>query len=188
MSVYTPQQNLGQRPGQPAQIGPQPYGQQQFGQQQPQGFGQSLYGQSPYGQSGQVGQFGAQQGQGQGQLPQLVTELAMRCAATAASAVVEQLRIDPQILMGIQSQGQIPPHAWGNVLVECARKIAPVVHTTLAQITQGQPGQQGFGQGQGQFPGQQGFGQGQGQFPGQGQGFGQSQFDRMSLMGFGQGI
>lgn len=179
MSVYTPQQNLGQQLGQPAQIGPQPYGQQQFGQQQPQGFGQS-----PYGQSGQFGQFGAQQGQGQ--LPQLVTELAMRCAATAASAVVEQLRMDPQILMGIQSQGQIPPHAWGNVLVECARKIAPVVHTTLAQITQGQLGQQGFGQ-QGQL-GQQGFGQGQGQFPGQGQGFGQSQFDRMSLMGFGQGI
>ncbi|MGW3626100.1 hypothetical protein, partial [Streptomyces sp. NPDC000880] len=160
----------------------QPYGQQGFGQQgQQQPYGQQGFGQQgqqqPYGQQGQQGQqqpygqqgqqgFG-QQGPGQGQLPVLVTELALRCAATAVTAVVEQLRIDPQIVMGIQSQGQIPPHAWGNVLVECARKIAPVLHTTLAQITQGQFGQQ---QG-GQFPGQ-GQGQGQGQF-GQPQQYGQ---------------
>ncbi|MFF3404308.1 hypothetical protein ACFYW6_38460 [Streptomyces sp. NPDC002659] len=47
--------------------------------------------------------------------------------------------MDPQILMAAQAQGQIPPHAWSNVLTECARRVAPVVDTALAQITgQGQ--------------------------------------------------
>jgi hypothetical protein len=187
MSVYTPQQqNYGQQLGQQ-----QPYGQQGFQQpwlsQGQQGFGQhpqqqSMGAQSPYGQQfgQQFPQFGGQQGQAQGQqLPVLVTELALRCAATAVTAVVEQLRMDPQIMMGIQSQGQIPPHAWGNVLVECGRRIAPVLHTVLAQITQGQSGQQGqLGQ-QGQFGQQQG-----GQFPGQSQGlFGQPQYGQLSSMG-----
>ncbi|MFD9623243.1 hypothetical protein ACFWB2_39295 [Streptomyces virginiae] len=80
-----------------------------------------------------------------------MTELSLRCAASAVSAVVEQLRMDPQILMGIQAQGQIPPHAFGQVLTECVRRIAPVVHMALGQITgQGQSGP--YGQ-SGQFPG-----------------------------------
>ncbi|MFE5549487.1 hypothetical protein ACFQ71_37535 [Streptomyces sp. NPDC056534] len=182
MSVYTPQQI-----GQPQMQ--QPYGQQsgQSGQQpwmsQGQGLGQQGKGQfgqqQPWVQQGQ-GQFGQQ---GQQQLPVLVTEVSLKCAASALSAVVEQLRMDPQILMGIQSQGQIPPHVFGQVLTECARRIAPVVHMALGQITgQGQGGQMGqFGQfGQGHF-GQQPWEQqmrgqsGQsGQFPGMGQGsFGQ---------------
>jgi hypothetical protein len=155
----------------------QSYGQQGFGQQYPQQFGQ------------QYPQLGAQQGQGQGQLPVLVTELSLRCAATAVSAVTEQLRMDPQIVMGIQAQGQIPPHAWSTVLTECARRIAPVVHAALTQIIS-----QGQGQGQGQLPGQQmqqpgqfGQGQGQGQFPGAGQ-FGQFPGQQMQQPGqFGQG-
>ncbi|MGW1888384.1 hypothetical protein [Streptomyces sp. NPDC001970] len=173
MSVYTPQQ-ISQPQTQ------QPYGQQQL-------FGQSPIPQSPYGQQqpwgqqgpGQFGQghqpFGAQQGQ---QLPLLVTELSLRCAATAVSAVVEQLRMDPQILMGIQAQGQIPPHAWSQVLTECARRIAPVVHTALAQIT-GQGQMSPFGQQpQGQF-GQQPQGQ-FGQFHGQGLFGQQPQFGQLS--------
>lgn len=193
MSVYPPQQqSYGQQIGQPSQLGQQPYS--------PQGIQQPWLsqGQQQFGQ--QYPQFVAQQGQ---QLPLVVTELALRCAATAATAVVEQLRMDPQIMMGIQTQGQIPPHAWGNVLVECARRVAPVLHTTLAQITQGQIGQQGqfgqpypqFGQ-QGQFGqqypqfGQQGqfgqgqFGQQQGQFPGMSPNlFGQPQYGQLSPMG-----
>jgi hypothetical protein len=145
MSVYTPQQqSYGQQIGQPSQLGQQPYS--------PQGIQQPWLpqGQQQFGQ--QYPQFGVQQGQQQ--MPLVVTELALRCAATAATAVVEQLRMDPQIMMGIQTQGQIPPHAWGNVLVECARRVAPVLHNTLAQITQGQIGQQGqIGPQQGQFPG-----------------------------------
>uniref|UniRef100_UPI003F49AFAF hypothetical protein n=1 Tax=Streptomyces sp. CA-141956 TaxID=3240051 RepID=UPI003F49AFAF len=160
MSVYTPQQHsLGQ----------------QLGQSSPLEQGQFSSGQ-PGIQQGQI--------QGQQQLPVLVTELALRCSATAVSAVVEQLRQDPQILMGIQAQGQIPPHAFSQVLTECARRIAPIVHMALTQIT-GQGQQGSFGQGGmgqfGQFPGQQpqsqygqfqGLGQGQslfGQQPGHGQ-------------------
>ncbi|MFE0654551.1 hypothetical protein ACFVZH_39150 [Streptomyces sp. NPDC059534] len=133
--------------------------------QQP--WGLQAQNQQPWAQQGQ-GQFGQQQPfgmQGMQQLPLLVTELALRCSASAVSAVVEQLRMDPQILMGIQAQGQIPPHAFGQVLTECARRIAPLVHTALTQITgQGQQGQTG------QFPGQ---GQ-SGRFPGM-----QPQYDQM---------
>ncbi|MFE0654738.1 hypothetical protein ACFVZH_40260 [Streptomyces sp. NPDC059534] len=184
MSVYTPQQ-IGQPQAQ------QPYG-QQFGQaafaQQPwqgQGQGQAQPGLSLGGQEQSWGQQGSGQfaQQRQQQLPMLVTELSLKCAASALSAVVEQLRMDPQILMGIQSQGQIPPHMFGQVLAECAGRIAPIVHMALGQITgQGQGSQMSeFGQlGQGQS-GQQPWEQqmrgqsGQfGQFPGMGQGqFGQ---------------
>ncbi|MFE5946910.1 hypothetical protein [Streptomyces sp. NPDC056480] len=164
MSVYTPQQ-FSQPQSQ------QPYG-QQMPAQQPWGLGLQAPSQQPWTQQGQ-GQFGQQQplavqGQGMQQLPMLVTELALRCSATAVSAVVEQLRMDPQILMGIQAQGHIPTHAFSQVLSECARRIAPIVHAALAQITgQGQMGQQ---EQPGQFPGMQQqsqFGQiqGQGQSP-----------------------
>ncbi|MFI2347077.1 hypothetical protein ACH492_08435 [Streptomyces sp. NPDC019443] len=184
MSVYTPQQI-----GQP-QI-QQPWSQQPYGQPP---IAQQMFGSSSFGQQGQFGM------QGQQQLPQLVTELSLRCAVTAVSAVVEQLRMDPQILMGIQAQGQIPPHAWSNVLTECARRIAPVVHTTLAQITgQGQAGQYGqqfgqspsqqpqgqagqYGQQFGQFPSQQPQGQ-FGQLQGQGQFGQQPQYGQLSQMG-----
>ncbi|MFE2471201.1 hypothetical protein [Streptomyces mirabilis] len=150
MSVYTPQQV-----GQPQMQ--QPYGQQQaYGQPQ---ITPSPYGQQPWGRQG-LGQFNQQPlaRQGQQQLPLLVTEVSLRCAAPAVTALLEQLRMDPQILMAIQAQGQIPPHAWNNVLTECARRIAPVVHTVLAQITgQGVVGQQPqFGQ-HGQFQGMGGF-------------------------------
>lgn len=186
MSVYTPQQ-IGQPQSQ------QPYGQQMSPQQTwgLQGSGLQSWAQQGQGQFGQQQPFGMQgmQGQGLQQLPLVVTELALRCAASAVSAVVEQLRMDPQILMGIQAQGQIPPHAFSQVLTECARRIAPLVHTALTQLTgQSQMGQ--FpGQGQsGQFPGMQPqydqmpgmqsqapFGQlqGQGQFPGIQQSHGQ---------------
>lgn len=181
MSVYTPQQI-----SQPqAQL---PYGQQVPGQQQPWGLqAQQLFGQQGLGQFGQGQQqpFGIQM-QGQQQLPLLVTEMSLRCAATAVSSVVEQLRMEPQILMAIQAQGQIPPHAWSQVLTECARRIAPVVHTALIQVT----GQGQYGQQFGQFPGQQPQGQsGQfaGQFPGQffGQGgYGQQpQYGQLSPLG-----
>ncbi|MGW7368383.1 hypothetical protein ACWGI8_34430, partial [Streptomyces sp. NPDC054841] len=175
MSVYTPQQ-IGQPQTQ------QPYGQPPMGQQL---YSQSPFGQQqqPFGQQGQ-GQFGQGQQpfgmQGQQQLPLLVTELSLRCAATAVSAVTEHLRTDPQILMGIQAQGQIPPHAWSMVLTECARRIAPIVHTALAQITgQGQAGQ--YGQ-IGQFPGQQMQGQ-PGQFGQFGQIHGQGMFGQQPQYG-----
>lgn len=171
MSVYTPQQ-----------VG-QPQMQQPWGQQSGQApFAQQPWmGQQGMGQQG-MGQFGQQQ---QMQMPVLVTELSLKCAASALSALVEQLRMDPQILMGIQSHGQIPPHAFSQVLIECARRIAPAVHMTLGQITgQGQASQSGqLGQGQPweqQMQGQ--FGQ-SGQFPGMGQGsFGQGQFGQQPGM------
>ncbi|MFJ4866694.1 hypothetical protein [Streptomyces sp. NPDC088748] len=187
MSVYTPQQvgqpqmqqPWGQQSGQ-APFAQQPWmGQQGMGQQGMGQFGQ----QQLWGQQGQ-GQFG-QQGQQQMQMPVLVTELSLKCAASALSAFVEQLRMDPQILMGIQSHGQIPPHAFSQVLIECARRIAPAVHMTLGQITgQGQASQSGqLGQGQPweqQMQGQ--FGQ-SGQFPGMGQGsFSQGQFGQQPGM------
>ncbi|MGW3244109.1 hypothetical protein [Streptomyces sp. NPDC001070] len=160
MSVYTPQQ-YGQQLQQPQW--------QQFGQQQSQpwagqqGYGQPFAGLQGYGQQQHIGQPGI--GQGQQQLPLLVTELSLRCAATAVNAMVEQVRIDPQIMMGIQAQGQIPPHAWSSVLTECARRIAPVVHSALSQIAQGQMHNGQYAQQYGQY----------GQFPGQFQG-GQSQY------------
>ncbi|MEU1616827.1 hypothetical protein ABZ479_05915 [Streptomyces sp. NPDC005722] len=157
MSVYTPQQ-YGQQPQQ--QYGQQQWqpwaGQQGYGQQ---GIAQQFMGPQGYGQQ-HFGQPGM--GQGQQQLPLMVTELSLRCAATAVNAMVEQVRVDPQIMMGIQSQGQIPPHAWSSVLTECARRIAPVVHSALCQIAQGQQyGQQQYGQFQnGQAPyGQAPYGQ-----------------------------
>ncbi|MEV7004656.1 hypothetical protein AB0N62_44835 [Streptomyces sp. NPDC093982] len=144
MSVYTPQQ-ISQPQTQ------QPYGQQHFGQPQPWG----LQGQQPFGQ----------QGLGQQQLSLLVTEVSLRCAAAAVSAVVEQLRIEP--LTGLQAQSHIPPHALSQVLTECARRIAPVVQTALIQIT----GQDQYSQPHGQFPGLQAQGR-PSLFQGQG-GFGQ---------------
>lgn len=146
MSVYTPQQ-ISQPQAQQPYV-QQPYAQQQFVQPQP--FGQ--------------------QGFGQQQLSLLVTEVSLRCAATAVSTMVEQLRMEPLTLMGIQAQSQFPPHALSQMLTECARRIAPVVHTALMQTA----GQSQYSQ-SGQFPGQQPQGQ-PGQFPGlfQGQGgFGQ---------------
>ncbi|MET9325122.1 hypothetical protein ABZX75_34130 [Streptomyces sp. NPDC003038] len=138
----------------------------------PQQIGQSLIGQGQIGQSqiGQGQQLLGIQGPGLGQqLPLLVTELSLRCAGTAVNAMVEQLRIDPQILMGIQTQGQIPPQAWSSVLTECARRIAPIVHMTLAQIISQGQGQIGEIPGQiGQMPGQQIQGQ-MGPLQGQGQ-------------------
>ncbi|GGJ56078.1 hypothetical protein [Streptomyces brasiliensis] len=160
MSVYTPQQ-VGQPQTQ------QPYGQQELPGQP--AVTQPLYGQQPWDQFGQQ-QFAQQVLQQQ--VPLLVTEVSLRCAATAVAAMVEQLRMDPQILMAIQAQGQIPPHAWSSVLTECARRIAPVVHTALTQITgrspvNGHGPQPQFGQVPGlqpqipfgQFQGHGGFGQ-----------------------------
>jgi hypothetical protein len=178
MSVYTAQQSQlgqqqpfgGQQFGQPQA----PFGQQFFGQQAPQWGQQPQWGQGlgsmigqPYGMqqpyaAGQSGQYGPQSGQaqsqfpsmsGSGQLPQLVSDLALKCAASAVQAVVEQLRFDPQALMGIQAQGQIPPHVYSSVLIESARRMAPLVHIALATVTgQPVPGQQIPG---GPMPGQQ---------------------------------
>ncbi|WP_405880857.1 hypothetical protein OG762_21095 [Streptomyces sp. NBC_01136] len=187
MSVYTPQQ-ISQPQTQ------QPYSQQSYGQSP---IAQQMFGPSPISQQGQFGTQGQQPFvvQHQQQLPQLVTELSLRCAATVVNAMVEQLRMDPQIQLGIQTQGQIPPHAWSNVLTESARRIAPVVHAALAQITgQGQVGQYGqqFGQQPqgllGQLQGQGLFGQ-QSQYGQQPQ-FGQPQYGQQSQFGqqpqFGQ--
>ena len=183
MSVYTTAQpQLGQQSYGLGQLGQQaPYGQQPFQGQQlglPQGqmfgqpFGQQMGLPQPYGMP-QAGQQGIE-----GILPLLVTQLALSCAATAVKAVVEQLRIVPEALYGIQAQGQIPAHVYSSVLTECARRVAPVLHTTISPILQGQLGQLGQGSGQ---PGWSGQGSGQpgwsGQVPGQawGQPFGQQQ-------------
>jgi hypothetical protein len=177
MSVYTTAQpQLGQQSQQQpygfGQFGQHqawqqsPYGQQPFQGQQPFGMPQAQMFQQPFGQ-----QFGTQQPFGMPQmgiervLPQLVTQLALNCAATAVNAVVEQLRIAPEALIGIQAQGQVPPHVYSNVLTECARRVAPVLHTAIAPILQGQIGQMG------QIPGQQ---------------FGQQPWGMSSQMGFGQ--
>ncbi|MFD9631066.1 hypothetical protein [Streptomyces violascens] len=158
MSVYAPSQAGQQQPQQPYE---QPADQRSCPTQQT--YGQPGIASQPWTTTPSLGQQYAQQPAGiagQAQLPVLITELALRCAATAATAVVEQLRMDPQILLGIQMHGQIPQHAWGTVLVECSRRIAPVLHTTLAPFSQQAPiGQQGFGPA-GQFgPPQDLFGQ-----------------------------
>jgi len=111
MSVYTPQQ-AGQPQAQQLYASPQFAAQYPFTQPQPSG----------------------QQGFGQQQLSLLVTEVSLRCAATAVSTVVEQLRMEPLTFLGIQAQSQLPPHAISQVLTECARRIAPVVHTALIQM------------------------------------------------------
>jgi hypothetical protein len=158
MSVYTSQQ-ISQPQTQ------QSYAQEQFGRlacgpQGPQPFGQ--------------------QGLGQQQLSLLATEVSLRCAATAVSAVVEQLRMEPLVLMRFQAQSQIPPHALSQVLTECVRRIAPVVHTTLTQITGQEHGQQS-----GQFPGLQSGRSGQlaGPFVGQGCFGHQPQYGQMPSVG-----
>ncbi|MFD8396067.1 hypothetical protein ACFV2N_44470 [Streptomyces sp. NPDC059680] len=171
MSVYTPQQ-IHQPQLQ------QPYDLQQFGQQRPWG----LQAQQPVGQQG-LDQFSRQQAIGiQGHLPVLLTELSLRCAATAVSAVMDQLRANPQFLSGIHMQSQVPPHAWSQVLAECARRITPVVHSTLIQIT----GQGQDGPSWGQVPDRQPHGW-PAQFPGQFQGQGgfahQPQYGQMPSPG-----
>ncbi|WP_331731012.1 hypothetical protein OHV05_37900 (plasmid) [Kitasatospora sp. NBC_00070] len=156
------------------QYGQQPYG---FGQQtpwQPQYGGQPTtpplfgqqYGQQPYGTTAPTGQPTDPQ-----QLPMMVAELALRCANSAITSLIEQLRIDPQALIGMQMQGQIPPHLYSGLLVECARRIAPVLHQTLTPMIQGQTQGSLGGQPQGmplgtsmpqlpQWAGPSGFGQG----------------------------
>ena len=154
MSVYTPQQ-----------VGQQPYA-QQLGQPWSMGQMQDFTQQYP--------QFAIRQGQ----LPMVATDLALRCAATAASTIVEQMRSDPQALMGIQAQGQVPPHSWSNMIMECARRIAPIVHTTLAQMSQMGMGQMGL-MGQQPYWSQQGLTSQMGQQP---------QFGQMPSMGIGMGM
>jgi hypothetical protein len=133
MSVYTaqPPQQLGQ------QI-PQPYAQQLQQPQLSQFFGQQPLQQFAYPGFPQQ-QFVPQTQMWQGiQMPQTVTELALRCAASAVSAVVDHLRMDPQALISIQTQGQIPGLTWGNVLVESTRRITPLLHASCAGIAQAQ--------------------------------------------------
>jgi len=164
MSVYT--QQYGQQPfgqqqyGQQQPYGQQPFGQQPSGQQQP--YGQQQYGQQPSGQQQPYGQqqYGQQAGPQMGQSPlQTITEAALRCASVAVGTVVEQLRMDQQALAGIQMQGQLHPQAWSNVVVEAARRVAPVLHTSCNQLQQQlQRQQQPFGQQQ-QYGQQQPFGQ-----------------------------
>ncbi|WP_367141242.1 MULTISPECIES: hypothetical protein [Streptomyces] len=121
MSVYTPQSAYGQQTTQ----SPLPV----YGQVPPAGLSQGWV--SPFPQAAI-----AAVPQAYGQLPLLVSDLSTRCASISITALVEQMRIDPQILTGIQLYGQIPAQVWGNVLVEVARRVAPVLHSPLAELTQ----------------------------------------------------
>ncbi|MFE5947963.1 hypothetical protein [Streptomyces sp. NPDC056480] len=178
MSVYTPQQSqpqaqqayYGQQMSAPSFWGMQP-------QSQP-------FGHQPQGRSAPQQPF---ETQGQ-QLPLLVRELSLCCSAVVMSAVVEQLRKDTQILMGIQAQGQIPPHAVGQVLTECARRIAPIMHTALMQTSgRGQAGQSQAHGLFGSFPGiqlpQSQAGQFHGPAHGQGMSGIQPQYGQLPVLG-----
>ncbi|MEU2835231.1 hypothetical protein ABZ667_42710 [Streptomyces lavendulae] len=72
------------------------------------------------------------------QVPLLTTDVSLRCAATALNTVIEQLRVDPQLLTQIQAQGQLPQHAWSSILTECARRVAPVIHTLINEVSERQ--------------------------------------------------
>jgi hypothetical protein len=153
MSVYTAAQP---QVGQQSQV-QQPYGYSQMPLQSapwsspsgPQpvpfaGYPQSYAPQAPFvgqafgPQAFSAQSFGLQSFGVERVLPQLVADLALRCATTAVAAVVERLRLDPQALATIQAYGQIPAHVHSDLLVECARRIAPVAHQAIAPVLQAQ--------------------------------------------------
>ncbi|MCY0924425.1 hypothetical protein OS965_41165 [Streptomyces sp. H27-G5] len=70
------------------------------------------------------------------QLPLLITDISLRCAAVALNTVIEQLRVEPQLLAQIQAQGQLPQHSWSSVLTECARRVAPGVHSLFIEAAE----------------------------------------------------
>ncbi|MCY0924277.1 hypothetical protein OS965_40325 [Streptomyces sp. H27-G5] len=70
------------------------------------------------------------------QLPLLITDISLRCAAVALNTVIEQLRVEPQLLAQIQAQGQLPQHSWSSVLTECARRVAPGVHALFIEAAE----------------------------------------------------
>src|SRR4051812_2553064 len=132
------------------QAGLSPAHQTMFTQQAP--YQQGYVGQSGTGQMPQVhGNIGYQQGYvGQsatGQMPQgpgnigyqqgvggapVISELTLRVVSAALATIAEQLRTAPQALQPLCAQGQLTPQTYSNVLVESARRTAPIVAAAVS--------------------------------------------------------
>ncbi len=123
-----------QSPMQTSFAGQTPY-QQGFFAQLPMG---ALATQTP-GQLGQS-QFGQQsqfvQQQSLAAAP-VVSEVTLRLVSTALATITEQVRMDPQALQALYVQGQLTPQAYANVLVEAARRSAPIIASLLSAATTG---------------------------------------------------
>ena len=164
---FMQQQTPGQTPYGMQTAGQTPYGMQTAGQT-PYGmqtpFQQGSFSQAPTGAlapqiQGQPGQ------QIQGQLGQqqwipiapVVSEVTLRVVSAALATITEQVRADPQALQTLCAQGQLTPQAYANILVESARRCAPIVAGAFGAISTG------IGQ---QYAGQTPYGQSYGSVPG----------------------
>jgi hypothetical protein len=124
-----------QSPMQSQIAGQTPY-QQGFFTQSPMG---ALTTQTP-GQFGQLGQFGQQTQFGHQQTmtaAPMVSEVTLRLVSTALATITEQVRVDPQALQTLYAQGQLTPQSYANVLVEAARRCAPIIASVLSAAASG---------------------------------------------------
>lgn len=92
-------------------------------------FGQPAFGQLPYTQSNAGYQ------QGLTGVP-IVAEVTLRVVSAALATIVEQMRTEPQALQTLCTQGQLAPQTYSNILVESARRTAPIVAAAIGAITQ----------------------------------------------------
>jgi hypothetical protein len=101
--------------------------------------------QTPY-QQGYIAQFpiAALTPHAQGQFGQqwpsaapAISEATLRVVSAALATLIEQVRTDPPALQMLCTQGQLTPQAYANVLVESARRSAPVVASAISAITPG---------------------------------------------------
>jgi hypothetical protein len=100
-------------------------------------YQQGHFAQSPMSHAQtQIGAFG-QVGQQMLTAAPVVSELTLRAVSAALATIIEQVRIDPQALQTLCAQGQLTPQTHANVLVESARRTAPVVAGALAAIVPG---------------------------------------------------
>jgi hypothetical protein len=83
------------------------------------------------------GQFGQQQWMSAGPA---VSELTLRIVSAALATITEQVRSDPQAMQTLCTQGQLTPQAYANVLVEAARRTAPIVAGAIGAAGIGAPG------------------------------------------------
>jgi hypothetical protein len=126
-----------QTPYQQSTFAQSPYAQMLYGQQQP--YALTPYSQQPYAQSPHNQAMIAQSQIGQQILAAapIVSEVTLRVVTAALATIVDQIRIDQQALQSLWAQGQLTPQAHANVLVESARRCAPVVAGALAAVVPG---------------------------------------------------
>jgi lambda repressor-like predicted transcriptional regulator len=146
----------GTLPGSQQMYGQGHYG--QFTQYSPYGpYGQQGVAQGPIGRIAPPAQWYVGQPQWQTAQPQwhagqqawpsaapVVSDLTLRVVSAALATVSEQLRVDAQALQSLCAQGQLSPQAYSNVLVESARRCAPIIAQTLSAVAGGISAQHGI--------------------------------------------